>query len=115
MAAPKKNLVLRYHGRIIDHLGIQMYQSPIAAIAELVANSWDAEATEVRITLPKESGEGGTLIVEDNGLGMTFGECESRYLNVAYGRRGKDVNQTPGHLKPPVRRRHGIRKLAGLR
>ena len=32
-------LKLNYSGRIIDHLGIQMYQSPVAAIAELVANA----------------------------------------------------------------------------
>ena len=30
-------LFLNFHGRIIDHLGIQMYQSPTAAIAEIRA------------------------------------------------------------------------------
>ncbi|HDX8034089.1 TPA: ATP-binding protein, partial [Escherichia coli] len=45
-------LFLNFHGRIIDHLGIQMYQSPTAAIAEMVSNAWDADATEVNITLP---------------------------------------------------------------
>ena len=30
-------LRLNYSGRIIDHLGLQMYQSPVAAVAELVA------------------------------------------------------------------------------
>jgi len=113
MAGPAK-LTLSYHGRIIDHLGIQMYQSPVAAIAELVANAWDAEATEVRITLPKESGEGGQIIVEDNGLGMTFDECQSRYLNVGYGRRGKDAAQASGDLKRPVLGRKGIGKFAGF-
>jgi hypothetical protein len=32
-------LFLNFHGRIIDHLGIQMYQSPTAAIAEMVSNA----------------------------------------------------------------------------
>src|SRR6266853_2040707 len=113
MAGPAK-LTLSYHGRIIEHLGIQMYKSPVAAIAELVANAWDAEATEVRITLPKESGEGGQIIVEDNGLGMTFDECQSRYLNVGYGRRGKDAAQASGDLKRPVLGRKGIGKFAGF-
>jgi len=112
MAAPKKKLILSYHGRIIDHLGIQMYQSPVAAIAELVANAWDAEATEVRITLPP--GKGGEIVIEDNGFGMTFDECQARYLNVGYGRRGKDASQTSGVLKRPVLGRKGIGKFAGF-
>lgn len=48
---PERVLRLNYSGRIIDHLGIQMYQSPVAAIAELVANAWDADADSVEITL----------------------------------------------------------------
>jgi hypothetical protein len=42
---PEKKLRLSFHGRIIDSLGIQMYQSPVAAVAELIANAWDADAT----------------------------------------------------------------------
>jgi hypothetical protein len=30
---------LNFHERIIGSLGIQMYQSPVAAIAELIANA----------------------------------------------------------------------------
>ena len=44
-------LTLNYSGRIIDHLGLQMYQSPVAAIAELVANAWDADSDRVEIEL----------------------------------------------------------------
>ena len=38
--ATQHSRVLRfnYSGRIIDHLGLQMYQSPVAA--ELVATAW---------------------------------------------------------------------------
>ena len=32
----EEKLYLRFHGRIIDSLGIQMYQSPVAAVAELI-------------------------------------------------------------------------------
>jgi len=45
-----KKLRLNFHGRVIDHLGIQMYQSPTAAIAEIISNSWDADAENVDIT-----------------------------------------------------------------
>ena len=51
----EKKLHLSFHGRIIDSLGIQMYQSPVAAVAELIANAWDADATKVDVTLPTDS------------------------------------------------------------
>src|SRR4051812_40014971 len=47
-----RKLEVRFHGRIIDHLAVQTYQSPVAAIAEMVANAWDADAGDVRVTLP---------------------------------------------------------------
>ena len=39
-------------GRTLEHLGTQMYKRRDVAIAELVANAWDAGATHVQITLP---------------------------------------------------------------
>src|SRR6266851_8424 len=89
---PKK-LTLGFHGRIIDSLGIQMYQSPVAAVAELIANAWDADASKVSVTLPAGMGEGAEIVVQDDGMGMTFGDCQDRYLNVGRNRRlseGKD-------------------------
>ncbi len=72
---PKK-LTLGFHGRIIDSLGIQMYQSPVAAVAELIANAWDADASKVSVTLPAGMGEGAEIGVQDDGMGMTFGDCQ---------------------------------------
>lgn len=52
MTTPEARLQIRFHGRVIEHLGIDMYQSPVAAIAELVSNAWDADATRVEVLLP---------------------------------------------------------------
>jgi hypothetical protein len=41
--APQQKLRLSFRGRIIDSFGIQMYQVPVAAVVELIANAWDAE------------------------------------------------------------------------
>ena len=65
-------LRINYSGRIIDHLGLQMYQSPVAAVAELVANAWDADADNVKITLPAKLAKAADLVVEDDGNGMSF-------------------------------------------
>lgn len=54
------------------------------AFAELVANSWDAGATRVNITIPKKQGQ--QIIIEDNGSGMTDEEFRSRWMVIAYNR-----------------------------
>src|SRR4051812_1265512 len=82
-----KKLHLAFHGRIIDSLGIQMYQSPVAAVAELIANAWDADAPAVEVTLPDHVGDTAELIIKDTGAGMTFADCQAKYLNVGRNRR----------------------------
>lgn len=65
---------------------------PDIALTELVANSWDAGASEVNITIPKNEGE--LLTVEDNGTGMTAEQFHSRWMKLGYNRithQGKNV------------------------
>jgi hypothetical protein len=107
-----KKLHLNFHGRIIDSLGIQMYQSPVAAVAELIANAWDADATQVAVTLPADNLPSPELVVRDNGGGMTFAECQDRYLNVGRNRRLAEGETTPGGR--PLLGRKGIGKFAGF-
>lgn len=58
--------------------------NPEIAITELVANTWDAGATEVDITIP--SSEGGLLEIRDNGEGMTKEEFLTRWMTLSYNR-----------------------------
>lgn len=106
--------MLTYSGRIIDHLGLQMYQSPVAAVAELVANAWDAEADLVRIDLPDTLGDGVEIVIEDDGNGMTFDECQRRFLNVGHARRGEHPVQRSPKKQRRVLGRKGIGKFAGF-
>ena len=69
----------------VDKLGIKLYDRVSAVIAELIANSYDADATEVIITAPmdqmlarKQGGvlndQGFSIEVSDNGGGMLVDE-----------------------------------------
>ena len=109
----QEQLYLRFHGRIIDSLGIQMYQSPVAAIAELIANAWDADANSVKVTLPTSLIGNPTFIVKDDGCGMTFAQCQERYLDVGRNRRiEEETDKTLGGR--PLLGRKGIGKFAGF-
>ena len=114
-----KPLTMSFAGGLIKHLGLQMYSGPVPAIAELVANAWDAMAKNVEVRLPmnrpiKASDE---VVVEDNGHGMTYEECNDKYLVVGRDRR-KDEGDLSQAYKGITRRklmsRKGIGKLAGF-
>jgi hypothetical protein len=109
----KRKLRMTVAGRFIDLLGHQMYGGPVQAVAEFVANAWDADSTKVEISIPEDPKEKGAEIkVRDHGEGMDFDELINRYLTVGYERR-KDRGETTasGRL---VMGRKGIGKLAGF-
>ena len=110
----EKKLTIKYSGRIIDLLGIQMYQSVVAAVAEIISNAWDADAEKVQITLPETLNEDSCITIKDDGIGMSFKDCQERYLNVGYCRRGTDVKEKTPEKKRPVLGRKGIGKFAGF-
>ena len=113
MLDTENKLYLRFHGRIIDSLGIQMYQSPVAAVAELIANAWDANAHVVHVILPRAINEYSTITVRDDGDGMTFDQCQNFYLNVGRNRRIDDESDAL-RTSRPVLGRKGIGKFAGF-
>lgn len=76
-------------GRTLEHLGVQMYKRRDTALAELVANSWDANATHVWLTVPDNGYDKltSTFVIEDDGDGMSDDEVENHYLVVGRNRR----------------------------
>ncbi len=101
-------------GRTIEHLGTQMYKHRAPSIAELIANCWDAGATEVWVTLPPiDTYDCATSVISimDNGEGMTPDSIQNRYLVVGRNRRSEDGGMS--HARR-VMGRKGIGKLAGF-
>src|ERR1043165_3662015 len=80
-----QQLVL-FASRFLDvHAGPSIMRDPVTALVELVANAWDAGATEVKIRWPDEDA-GRTFRIEDNGHGMTDGEFRRRWMTLSYDR-----------------------------
>ena len=65
--------------RLTEILG-ESYQSTELALRELIDNAWDADATEVHITLP-EPMTSDPIVVRDNGVGMKPEELRQEYFN----------------------------------
>lgn len=90
----------------------ETYRSTEKALKELVDNAWDADAGTVRISLPAPM-SGDSIVVADDGSGMTTTEVEGEYLIVADDRRSRRGERTPNR-KRQVKGRKGIGKFAGL-
>lgn len=56
---------------IISRLGEELVGKRDTAVAELIKNAYDADATEVDVLFVDAWSGGGSLVIEDNGLGMT--------------------------------------------
>jgi hypothetical protein len=90
----------------------ETYRSSEVALKELVDNAWDADAKNVRITLPEPLAD-QTIVVQDDGTGMTAPEMRGEYLNIASDKRSRTDEHTP-QLNRKVKGRKGIGKFAGL-
>ena len=90
----------------------QEYPSSERALKELVDNAWDADAEHVFVTLPKPL-SGGSIVIEDDGSGMTEEELRRHYLAIASDRRSRRGERTAGKNRP-VKGRKGIGKFSGL-
>lgn len=90
---------------VLNHLGIKLYSSIPAVISEAVANSWDADAERVDISIL-----GDSIIIADDGHGMTATDLNTKFLTVGYQRRKHGHERSPnGRL---VLGRKGIGKLS---
>jgi hypothetical protein len=112
----QEKLVMEFDPNTIEHLGIQMYSTLPPVIAELVANSYDAEAKEVTIYL-YDNAENKRIVIKDSGHGMSFDEINTRFLKIGKNRRKAEANpqnsiQKSDNDKRYVIGRKGLGKLS---
>ncbi len=110
MNKTSRRLKMSFDPHTIEHLGVKMYSNLPNALAELVANAYDADARVVKIKL-HESKEDSSIEVIDNGVGMTFKEINENFLRIGRNRRDE------GHTKSDSGKRiatgkKGLGKLA---
>lgn len=105
----EKELKLIIQPKVIDHLGIKMYQKPVDVIAEFIANAWDADSETVEIAINDDS-----IIVTDKGIGMTYQQCQDHFLTVGRDRRKATGKEFTDGKKRPILGRKGIGKFSGF-
>lgn len=105
-----ENFVLKYSHNIIEHLGLKLYQNkPTNVIAELVSNSWDADATNVFVDIDNKN---SSLSVIDDGHGMDSDTLRNHYLIIGKKKRADNTIKDTSPGGRYLMGRKGIGKLA---
>ena len=93
--------------RLLFQLGEKLVTDRAVALAELVKNGYDADATLVTVKMQNVKTKGGTIIIEDNGSGMTPIRFNQTWMRIAT----IDKEQNP--ISPRYRRQKAGEKGIG--
>lgn len=107
----QEKLELKFDPHTIEHLGIKMYSQLPYALAELVANAYDAGAEFVEIKLYDKDSNNKKITVSDNGCGMSFEEVKDNFLVIGRRRREEDLSRENSKGRK-ITGKKGIGKLA---
>jgi len=82
------------------------------ALAEIISNSYDADATNVVISLTEENGVPQSIQVEDNGIGISHNEIKNKFLVIGRNRRDDEGDNLSKKCNRLPTGKKGLGKLA---
>lgn len=100
---------IKFDKNTIDHLGIKLYSSFPPVIAELISNSYDADAENVEIRINYNNKE---VTVIDDGIGMGHEDLNKSFLVIGRNRRIAEGTGVSEGKKRKVTGKKGLGKLA---
>ena len=85
-----EKLHFKVNAAIKNIIGKELIYSDNIAVVELIKNSKDAGAQEANIVFKNENDLfNGSIIISDNGKGMSLSEIKEKWLNIAYSEKKK--------------------------
>jgi len=95
---------------VIDRLGKELVARQETAVSELVKNSYDADSKDVKLDFIDSDGADGTLVISDDGDGMTREELVDGFMRISST--GKIHNPTSRNYKRKRAGKKGIGRFA---
>jgi len=92
---------------LLEELGERLVGRPYIALAELVKNSYDADATKVWIELYPQN---DSIVIRDNGHGMDFLEFKNFWMRI--GSTHKQKQRISRNFERPMTGSKGVGRLA---
>lgn len=107
-----EKFVMKFDPKTIEHLGVKMYSTLPPALAELVSNAFDADASEVKIQLSESPTGPKSITVIDDGHGMTEHDIQHKFLVIGRNRRRHGGDKKTPRFKRLATGKKGLGKLA---
>ncbi|QLC34085.1 ATP-binding protein [Halarchaeum sp. CBA1220] len=86
MSQTPEGLNFSIDSRLLEELGENLVTRNHVAVAELIKNAYDADATEVELqftnTRQREDGQQSEIRITDNGTGMTYDEIDENWMRI---------------------------------
>jgi uncharacterized protein (TIGR02391 family) len=89
-----------------------MYATLPPALAELISNAYDADASEVVVEFLEQNGSPKAITVSDNGTGMSNVDIQTKFLVIGRNRRKTDGDIPSAKFKRLPTGKKGLGKLA---
>ncbi len=106
-----KELEMKFDPRTIEHLGVKMYATLPPALAELISNSYDADAESVKVRFVTV-GARKSITVTDDGHGMSAADIQEKFLVIGRNRRQEDGDSPTSRFGRFATGKKGLGKLA---
>lgn len=103
---------MRFDPQTIKHLGLRMYSTLAPALAEIISNSYDADATNVIMTLIEDKGNPKEIRIKDDGEGISYEGINNKFLVIGRNRRDDDGDKPSAKYKRLPTGKKGLGKLA---
>lgn len=103
---------LKFDPKTIEHLGVKMYATLPPALAELISNAYDADASSVTVEFLEQNGNPKTITVFDDGTGMSSEDIQAKFLVIGRNRRRADGDAPSPRFKRLPTGKKGLGKLA---
>jgi signal transduction histidine kinase len=98
------NVRFTVDGNLVKRLGEQLVAKKTTALAELIKNSYDAEASIVDVIFDNTENTGGTITILDNGNGMTKEALIKGFMTISTSVK-EDHPVSPNYFRPRAGRK----------
>lgn len=108
-----KNIHFTVDAGLIQRLGYELVAKAETAVSELIKNAYDADSTTVEVNFMDYWCKGGTMIIKDDGHGMTYEQLQTGFMRISSS--DKIHNPTSPKFKRTKAGRKGIGRFATQR
>jgi hypothetical protein len=89
-----------------------MYSTLPPALAEIISNAYDADASEVVVEFLEQNGTPTAITITDNGAGMSLDDIQTKFLVIGRNRRQVDGDKPSVKFQRLPTGKKGLGKLA---